>query len=498
MSIEFISGSGSLKKQRIPMDFGPSWGEGKIFDWYRACKCTVIKKLEIRITGPPIPHRFVVAYMADGSIYRFDRRPLTASSGLLSIEFIGAAHRQAGDEVSVVSTAYEQEEIHNARQEVELDLQNGVDLLLVLSACHAIAQDEDARKYALLEYNCYFFSWTIIMIVTRRTFPIVIPSSENIESRLKLKLETFATSLTNRVVDGLLCIVLDTVSIFRLRTGETLHKGLSKRELAVWGLPLGAIRAILQFGIKLRLRLGMGERLKNRIRNQLESRLSHVLQQVLKNHKENIERGVESQLWVSSLDKIIDAPIKAEIREVLWDTILDAMAEGYGHSTLQELGHGVSKFPMLHRLILQFFGRNVMQFSLLWNEALNAALPAAREAGYGRYSSGVTHETMFDRVFEAAREAALRAAKDAIRRTSPILNDYKRDDMWKLVFDVWDDVWTATKLHARGKVVSLIDTSLEDLVDWVTDEMVDELGNSSIEKIKAIIQSDVGWLASRY
>ncbi|QRV80914.1 hypothetical protein RhiJN_08929 [Ceratobasidium sp. AG-Ba] len=491
MSIEFISGSGSLKKKRIPMEFGPSWGEGKIFDWYRTCKCTTIKKLEIRITGPPVPHRFVVAYMTDDSIVRFDRRPLTPSLGLLLVETAGEAKRRAGDEVSVVSTEHDMKEIQQADREIELNLNGRVDLLLILSACHAVAQDKDARKYALREYNCYFFSWTIVMIVTRHTFPFAIPPPADIESRLKLKLATFTSRLTDKAVDALLNIVLDTVTTYREKTGKKLHRGLSKRELVVWGLPLGAVRTILHQCLKLRLHLGLEGQLRNRVRAQLEKRLPQVLQQVLKNHGEHIEVGVGSQLWLFGLVQILDSPIKTEIREVLWDTILDAIAEGYGQSGPQELGQDICKLPLLYRLKYRFFGKNVMQFSLLWNEALNAALPAARHAGYGKYTSGISHEAMFDQVFDAAREAALRAAKDVVHRTGLILNDRKRDDMWEVVFGVWNGVWEDTKLHARTKVVSLIDNALDDLVDWVTDDMVNELGNSGIQKINAILQLKV-------
>jgi hypothetical protein len=44
-----------------------------------------------------------------------------------------------------------------------------IDLLFVLSVCFRIHNDPWAKRYTLQHYNCYFLSWTIIMIIVRNT-----------------------------------------------------------------------------------------------------------------------------------------------------------------------------------------------------------------------------------------------------------------------------------------------------------------------------------------
>ncbi|KAG8791581.1 hypothetical protein FRC12_008753 [Ceratobasidium sp. 428] len=480
------------KEKRYPMDFTSKWGEGNIFNWYHLLSCKTMNKLEVRITTTgAVPHRFIVAYLTDRrTICRFDRRPLDPNAATLLVETAGTPKRRAADEAAVVNATEMGQILLTSRLEMDLALPQETEVSLILSACYAIAQDEKAAIYALREYNCYFFAWTIVMIVMRHTLPFTIPSPLDVRSRLELRLESVTTMLTDKIVAALVKIVLDTITAFRTETGRRLHRGLSKRELAVWGLPVPVVRALLHQCLNLRLHFGLRQKLESRVRAQLELRTPEVLQRVLSN-QDAFRADVQDRLWLFDLSEVFTPPVEKKILEILWDSLLDALSEGYGDFNQEELDHEIDHLPLIHRLKYRFFGKNVMQFSQLWNEALHAALPAARAAGHGRYAPGKPHEDMFGLVFSAGCNAALRAAKTVVNRTSVEVNDSKRDEMWETVWSIWDKVWAATRINAEKIVVDLIESTMKEIVGWVAQDVVKELGDSKLQRIEAKIQFKV-------
>ncbi|KAG9103111.1 hypothetical protein FRC07_010082, partial [Ceratobasidium sp. 392] len=428
-----------------------------------------------------------MAHLTDGTICRFDRRPLDPNAAMLLVETAGTPMRRAADEAALVNAAEMGQITLTSRLEMDLALPQETDISLILSACYAVAQDKKACIYALREYNCYFFAWTIVMIVMRHTLPFTIPSPIDVRSRLESRLEAVTTALTDKIVAALLKIVLDTITTFRCETGRRLYQGLSKRELAVWGLPIPVVRALLHQCLNLRLHFGLREKLESRVRSQLEARTPEVLQRVLGN-QDAIRSGIQDRLWLFDLSEVFSPPVENRILEILWDSLLDALSEGYGDFKQEELDQEIDHLPLMHRLKYRFFGKNVMQFSQLWNEALHAALPAARAAGYGQYTLDKSHEDMFGLAFSAGCTAALRAAKAVIHRTSVDLSDSKRDAMWETVWSVWDDVWAITRANAETMVIELIKSTMKEIVGWVAQDVVKELGNSKGQKIAASIQ----------
>ncbi|KAG9090663.1 hypothetical protein FS749_000382 [Ceratobasidium sp. UAMH 11750] len=476
------------KEARQPMEFGSTWGDGEIFKWYYTkLPRRTMNRLQIRITTTgAVPHRFVVAFMNDDPICRFDRRPLNTNGATLLVETATTPSRRAADEAAVVNTTEYAEIRLTSRVEVDVALPQETDIDMVLSACYAIAQDEKASIYALREYNCYFFAWSIVMIVMRHTLPFEIPPPADVRTRLESRLQDVTTALTNKIVGALLKIVLDTITTFRTETGRSLYPGLSKRELAVWGLPIPVVRALLHQCLKLRLHFGLRQKLEDQVRSQLLGRTDEVLQQVLSN-QDVIGTDIQNRLWLFDLNEVFNSPVKNKILDILWDSLLDALSEGYGDFTQEEFEQEIGQLPLLHRLKYRFFGKNVMQFSQLWNEALHAALPAARAAGHGQYTPGTSHERMFELAFSAGCAAALQAAKAVVQRTSPILNNPKRDRMWEKVWSVWDKVWDVTRSNAETMVVDLINSTMNEIVAWVSQDVVKEIGNREVQKITASI-----------
>ncbi|KAG8700499.1 hypothetical protein FRC08_004662 [Ceratobasidium sp. 394] len=501
MSFVLASSSGSFNKKRCAMEFGTEWGVGKIFDWYRKnLTSRTINKLEIRITTDAIPHRFIVAYMQDGSICRFDRRPQTPQSAFIPIGPQGADEEpscRAADEACLVTKADLTEIELSTNWEIRLDLPAEADVLLIISACFAIAQDKKARNYTLREYNCYFFSWTVVMLMTRHLLPFTVPSPTAVESRITARLAKTSATVGDRMVEILLHMSLSAVAAFDTVTGKRLNKGLSKQELAVWGLPAPVFRGLLRQCFKIQLRSGLRRKLYEQVHSQLEARMVSVFRTILEARtagndgtREHIKVAdvVENRLWLNQLLEDLRQPIQEAILEVLWDNILDGISQGYDDVPADEVDQGFHRLSLLQRLKYRLLGKNVIQFSQIWNEAIRAALPAARRAGYGQYRSGMSHGDMLDLTFRAGVAAALEACQNVVRRTGPELADPKRDEMWEYIWTVWDDIWERVLVDTRNKALSLIENTSEDLVGWVAEDVVKELGGNERQKVQATIR----------
>ncbi|KAG9093517.1 hypothetical protein FRC06_011492 [Ceratobasidium sp. 370] len=100
----------------------------------------------------------------------------------------------------------------------------------------------------------------------------------------------------------------------------------------------------------------------------------------------------------------------------------------------------------------------------------------------------MTHGDMLDLTFRAGVAAALKATQDVVRRTGPELADPKRDEMWEYMWTVWDDVWERVLLATRNKALSLIESTSADLVGWVAEDVVKELGENDRQKVQATIR----------
>ncbi|KAH7325264.1 hypothetical protein B0J17DRAFT_528996, partial [Rhizoctonia solani] len=150
--------------------------------------------------GTP-PHRFVLVCTQDGAWHRFDRRPET------------------DDFCEVDETAFVTIE-KILQREISMIMPPNTDLLWILSICFAISRDDQARYYGLLKYNCYFFSWTILLVVTRHALPFSVPSPHNVIQNLRPDLVHLSHSLTKKLVQALLSIVLDVITSVRDETKD--------------------------------------------------------------------------------------------------------------------------------------------------------------------------------------------------------------------------------------------------------------------------------------
>ncbi|KAJ1300502.1 hypothetical protein OPQ81_005315 [Rhizoctonia solani] len=501
--------SSASKHQRAPMNFTATWGEGDMFTWYgrrrqQSEHCIVLEKLQIRIdSAGPVPHRFVLALMKDKSIIRFDRRPETGKVCTLINETLGPAeYRKAGDDFCNLSPGEFSKLEDTTQCEIEINLPDGTDLLLVLSAAFAIANDEETRNYNLATFNCFFFSWTIIMIVARHAIPFTIPPPEKVIELLVPAVTELSSALTKKIVDALLSLVLDTITTFRSKTGRSLHKGLSKRELMIWGLPTSTVRFLLKGCLKMRLTFGLEDHMREIMDGQLKKHMGPLLAEVLTSQGPTND-NVEKQLWVDHLRDAFGPPVRRQLLRIVWTALLDsllAIARCDDLNTKEIFEHIETdpRVTLIFRLKYRLLGPNVVQFTRVWNEGLRDALPAAskildRENGILSDPAFTSdnlddernmHRRMFDSAFKAASDAALEAAKRVVGET--VSKNRKRDEMWETVWEVWPDVWGSTQGKAENMVVDLITETMSEIVDLVAMNVVVAVGSDRTRPVQAV------------
>jgi len=140
-------------------------------DWYNSHKSqgsTIIDRMQLRRDlQHPYYHEYIVVFVRGGHAYRIDRRPDRSAPfdtimkrGCKAYDTVEAVGQRSLKRLETMSDCV-----------VELHWKNTqiLDLLLVLAICFAIREDKFAKRYTLQRYNCYFLSWTIVMIALRNT-----------------------------------------------------------------------------------------------------------------------------------------------------------------------------------------------------------------------------------------------------------------------------------------------------------------------------------------
>ena len=152
------------------LDFASGWARGPVIEWYdrrRRKGSTLTQKLQLRRDPlAPYYHEYIVVFTQDGHTYRIDRRPDTDAP----FDTIMKAGCKPYDTIQTIGSRSlsELEKSSNCVVELRWRGKLKIDLLFVLSICFALRQDQRAKHYTLQRYNCYFLSWTIIMVAVRQ------------------------------------------------------------------------------------------------------------------------------------------------------------------------------------------------------------------------------------------------------------------------------------------------------------------------------------------
>ncbi|KAI3612689.1 hypothetical protein WG66_014682 [Moniliophthora roreri] len=500
------------------------WGIGPVFDWYRGLSDslgeTFISRIQVRKdTRGVVPHRFIVLYMQDGSVHRFDRRPDRTVSNVAGLVLIlkdkpvatkdECVRNLAGDTRTEMET--------QTIQEIELILDGKVDLEVVLTACFAISKDPSAQKYTLYAHNCFFFSWTILMFTSRHCLPYEIPSPEVLLQRLRASyLPQFTTFLVDEATDILLDLVGEIVTIFLDNLGPTVYQGLPPFARVAWFLPRSVVRSICQHILRARLHFGLRKHLERQVADVVEKKAVVLCRQGLGH--DNLPALLEKHLWLRELDKVVGPVLRVELIRILWGSIFDAISSAYNGGDPLALVQEV-KDPSLK---FMFLGRRMLQYIAVCNAILHAALHAARQAAdreeekarqdreadisqlsydalsltqYGDTVLPVLNERMFDLAWKAAEVGALEAAQTVVRETRARMRyKDKGDKMWEEIWRTWAERWAEAQKITQRKSIETVNRIVQKVLEVGGDVVIAELSDASTHfvqaRVRKLIDSD--------
>lgn len=149
------------------IEFPHKWdtGRGPAFDWYRSQRLHHFQTLQYRKERQePFCHEFVVL-MLEGWFCRLERM----GDPTARIEAITENGTKAHDVIKLHPLTELAGLDESSDTVMEIRFAGQVDLIHVLAICYAIKQNERSKQYTLQRYNCYFFSWTVILLLARRT-----------------------------------------------------------------------------------------------------------------------------------------------------------------------------------------------------------------------------------------------------------------------------------------------------------------------------------------
>ncbi|KAJ7360659.1 hypothetical protein DFH08DRAFT_684998 [Mycena albidolilacea] len=502
------------------------WSQGPVFDWYRGLEETsadavAIDKLEIRKdTSSPVPHRFVMLYMRDHSVHRLDRRPNAKVDGVTPFGLMINTPVTTKDEILCHLDEGAAEKIRRTtKHEIELALQGKVDLKVVLSACFVISRDDITKNYTLFAHNCFFFSWTILMIASRRYLPYAVSlEGQALEQRVRDSLPELTTFIVEAFLSVLLDAVIDAMTIFRNTAGPEIHRGMHVLSRALWSLPVDVIRFGMKQALRTRLHSGLRERLEKQVSKVLQSTTVSLCQNALINH--DTPRLVDRYLWLNQLPDIILSAVRTEmIFSEQGGKVFDAITGDGGLGDINSLELAKEDLTRKHFIL----GRRLKQFHAVWNAVLHGALRAARDvmhkeewnnwqkqdweshirditqqqdtrldqiakslADYGHGKLDDSNRRVINFTWNAARDGALAAAKEVVKATEDKVKHRKtRDPMWRAVWEMWDQWWADIRPVVGEKMIECINEIVQKMVDVRMKVVISELGDSNVHFVMA-------------
>ncbi|KAG8792467.1 hypothetical protein FRC12_006040 [Ceratobasidium sp. 428] len=477
--------------QTFALTFEEGWGVGHLFDWYRGfelnCKARSIQSIQIRKDARgPVPHRFIVLRMCDDQVHRVDRRPDRLNTN--TVDLLSNQAVACKDELMANIRLDSVED--STECEVELTLDGQVDLVLVISTCYAISGDNFARDYQFLRYNCFFFSWTILMVVSRQYLPYEVPEPTSVLRRFNSQLDRITETIVDEAIALFLDIVIETITIFRDKAGSSLHGGMTVMARVAWALPIGVLRFLWRRLFTVRLHLGLRFQLTKMIKKEVGTMATQVQEAAITKH---IGReALDEHLWIEDTEATLTRALETETMKVLWKSILEAISAGLGNLEPEQLAAELTD-PHLKFSLL---GRNAAQFCAVWNAALHGGLQAAKRTGESL--EGLSHDKAFDQAWYAARDAALDAAKTVVENTRKSINKPERDAMWQSVWAIWNDCWDEAHKAVQSRSVETVKNVVKEILAAGTRAAIEDMKQSRTKTIIARMQKkEQTWFGTR-
>ncbi|KAJ8080718.1 hypothetical protein PM082_017552 [Marasmius tenuissimus] len=500
----------SRKEEPLVFDVG-SWkdnpDDSQVHQWYRKLSGDSIKIDKLQMwksnTNETFTHRFVALRMLDGIVHRLDRRAATQGdpailSGLSSRTRVGQV--PATDQMEV-DVDFEDLEKTN-KLEMEISLEGDVKLIVVLLTCYAISKHPEGNAYDIREHNCFFFSWTILMVATRHRLDIKTPTRSVLMERFDGKdhLPVLARSVVVIAVNVFRDLVLMAIATFRDQQqedneeGKTIRKGMPLSARILWGLPKGVLEGFGKRVLDAKLPLGLRETLDSQVQMVVREKAPELYKRILL--RIDIPVNSRDRLWIDEgVSEIIRAEVQAVLMDLLWPAIVKAITQGFG--TNIDSASGIAN-EVVKGKNWWFAPKRTVQLWAVQNAALHGGLRAVESAAEGEAAEVVRAEAegksnvseqlqalnagMFDLAWNSARGGALSYAKDAVKATSGSLNPKHHDTTdakWNTIWKVWDKCWAKACKDARNKALEGLDTVVDAVLNASVKVVLEELGSGS-------------------
>ncbi|KAK1233347.1 hypothetical protein PQX77_003497 [Marasmius sp. AFHP31] len=493
-----------------------SWTKGapygsSVFKWYRNLSGDSIKiaKLQVwkRSNYETLTHRFVAVHMVDGAVHRLDRRAAAqADPQILSGLSFGAGNTAVGkvETEDQMDVDIDRDELEKRNKlEIEVDLEGRVELEVVLLTCYAISQHDKGKKYDIREHNCFFFSWTILMIAARYRLPAEPPNQASLVKRFKSKDHAPVLGKTLAANGEIILrdMVLTTISVVKEQyhedseEGEAIRKGMSHLARTIWGLPKGVLEGFGKLLLNAKLLLSPSRRktLDERIRTLMDGKALELSQRFRKHIDLETLRS-PNHLWVDDVVmEHVQPGIQAALMDMLWPAIVSTCTEGWGPK--DELAADIVE-DVFQRKSWWFVGKRTNQLWAVQNATMYGGLRSIKVAAQEKtmavkaevekqHPNDIPQQLkslnarMFDLGWSSAREGALKLAQDAVKASRDLLEPKHHatvDPMWDAVWKVWDKCWEKAGDGYRETAISynIVDAIVDATVKVVLEELSSE------------------------
>ncbi|CAE6480811.1 unnamed protein product [Rhizoctonia solani] len=155
-------------RQLARINFPGGWGdqESTIFHWYRLQPYSQFQSIEYRKYLDGVQHEYILVLLQDddghpvNSCCRLER----VADPAHRVEAIDSSGTSAFDFVQTV----DYESCKASKLIAHITFPRAFNLLDILGICYGIQSHHKAKRYTLQQFNCYFFSWTVILCLARR------------------------------------------------------------------------------------------------------------------------------------------------------------------------------------------------------------------------------------------------------------------------------------------------------------------------------------------
>lgn len=472
--------------------FPEGWGSGKLFEWYNEpTTCKKIVRLQLRKDNAGLHHRFIVLYMGGTVIRRFDRRPDPTLAD--NVRTVRGQPVPARDEHTRNVNNVSMRDIESSTLcEMELFLPDGVDFLSVISACFHIAHDTAAKDYTLFEHNCFFFSWTILMVVSRQCLPHRVPSHEIVVKRYLDTVPKLITELVNRTIIVGGEALLEALLIFRETTGPSVRTEMDTSWKLLLSIPPGVIKTLGRAVLRISSYMGPRQNIKKALEKNIHEKASEIWQNGLA--RNNQGEPLDAHLWLKNLHLKMIPVVNKELLKILWENVGEIFANGCTSESEQMVR------DLVNSKRSSLCSRRAWEFRSVCISSLYGAISAVHSTLQTQpYDGNESHESVFNRLWSSASAGALAASKTAAEKSQYKVREKDRERWnkgWDAVWERWEAAWNAALGPVRKRIVDSINLCMKEYAEYGAELLLTEMRKDKAHMIKARVLDSASFLVS--